>query len=428
MKTYEIHDAALGMILSQHARYWPVAKAAGFCPEIFEEVERMKIAAAIEKISNQDGATFSHRLVIDALAGDGAGLIGAFIRHAPIEQNLTYFISQLVMLRNIRRLELDVIHLLSAMKDCRPSLSMAHVVTMAAEIADKAKGFSPSSSFTRDFLSEVLPSAHERNLEIINLKNAGITPGLSTGYPQLDLALGSGMRRGGLYVIAARTSVGKTTFATSIFGNAMNLGLHAGYFINEMDDTDIANKLISREGRLHGTKLISGDWDSPEDQRAYYTGFELLESAPGSGWLDEKSGQYLDQLLSVVHQKAYEKKCDVIVVDYIQQVRVRGSRTQQEQVSRVSDELKKLARDLKIVVIGLAQLNRDAEDSTEAELGLRHIRDSGSIEQDADAVIMLYKNSIKDEDMVAKVLKSRHGKVGDVKMRHFMPFNFYQEL
>jgi len=428
VSTYEIHDSALGMLLSSHRRYWPIAKQNGFSPEIFEELERMKIARAIEKVSANEDVDFSYSMVIDLLGGESAALVRALIRNAPIEVNFGYLISQLALLNKIKNMEPDVIGILSEMKACRPSVSMAHVLTKISELADKANGLRPASSSAKDFVNEVVPKAHEQNLDILSKKSDGTAAGITTGYPKLDLHLGAGMQRGGLYIIAARTSVGKTTFATSIFGNVLQEGYAAGYFTNEMPAEDIANKLISREGRLNSLKLLGGNWESPDDQRSYYIGLELVQNVDGSGWIDERSGWFLDQLVSVVHQKAYEKMCDVVVVDYIQQVRVRGAETKHIQVSRVSEELKKMARDLNIVVIALAQLSREAEKADEETgPGLHHLKDSGSIEQDADGVIILHKKKLDDQEVVAKVLKSRKGKIGDVRLMHYLPFNLYEE-
>jgi replicative DNA helicase len=428
VSTYEIHDNALGMLLSSHRRYWPVAKQHGFRPEIFDEIQRVKIARAIEKVSEIDDVDFNHTMVIDILGGEYAPLVRSLIRNAPIEMNFGYFISQLVLLHKIKNIEPDVMNILHEMKACRASLSMAHVLTKISDLADKANGMRPASSSAKDLVNEVIPSAHEQNLEILEKKSDGDAAGISTGYEKIDLHLGAGMQRGGLYIIAARTSVGKTTFATSIFGNVVQSGYAAGYFTNEMPAEDIVNKLISREGRLNSVKLLNGDWDSPDDQRSYYNGLELMQNVDGMGWIDERSGWCLDQLISVVHQKAYEKKCDVVVVDYIQQVRVRGAETKHVQVSRVSEDLKKMARDLNVVVIALAQLSREAEKADEESgPGLHHLKDSGSIEQDADGVIILHKKKLSDPDVVAKILKSRKGRIGDVKLTHFLPFNLYEE-
>jgi replicative DNA helicase len=416
------------MLLSSHRRYWPVAKQHGFRPEIFDEIQRVKIARAIEKVSEIDDVDFNHTMVIDILGGEYAPLVRSLIRNAPIEMNFGYFISQLVLLHKIKNIEPDVMNILHEMKACRASLSMAHVLTKISDLADKANGMRPASSSAKDLVNEVIPSAHEQNLEILEKKSDGDAAGISTGYEKIDLHLGAGMQRGGLYIIAARTSVGKTTFATSIFGNVVQSGYAAGYFTNEMPAEDIVNKLISREGRLNSVKLLNGDWDSPDDQRSYYNGLELMQNVDGMGWIDERSGWCLDQLISVVHQKAYEKKCDVVVVDYIQQVRVRGAETKHVQVSRVSEDLKKMARDLNVVVIALAQLSREAEKADEESgPGLHHLKDSGSIEQDADGVIILHKKKLSDPDVVAKILKSRKGRIGDVKLTHFLPFNLYEE-
>jgi replicative DNA helicase len=143
---------------------------------------------------------------------------------------------------------------------------------------------------------------------------------------------------------------------------------------------------------------------------------------------DEKSGWNLDQLISVAHRSKSKSGADLIIVDYLQQVRVKGSTTKQEQVSKASDELKKLARDLNVPVIVLAQINRESEKSGKPMMpSLANLKDSGSIEQDADVVMILHKEDISLKEVELFVAKNRYGKTGTIKLNHIFAINSYEE-
>ena len=144
--------------------------------------------------------------------------------------------------------------------------------------------------------------------------------------------------------------------------------------------------------------------------------------------IDEKNGWDLDTLISTVHQLHRMGECDFVIVDYLQQVRVKLAKSKYEQVSIVSDAMKKLSRDLNIPVIGLAQINREAEKGAVKEIpGLAHLRDSGSLEQDADVVMILHKEKLTDEIVSLNVAKNRYGPTGLLKIKHIHKLNIYSE-
>jgi replicative DNA helicase len=274
-------------------------------------------------------------------------------------------------------------------------------------------------------MPEILQSTIARIEERILLRSEGKTRGASFNLAKLDYFI-AGLIGGRFYIAAARTSVGKTSFATWMALQAIKQGYKPLFFSNEMDKEDLIEKFIAAEGRISTQKFQSGDMSDGELSRFMATANELAKLKIA---IDEKSGWDLDELLSRVHRLHREGRCNMVFVDYLQQVRVKSSKSKYEQVSVVSDAMKRLSRDLNIPVIGLAQINREAEKGSREDIPtLAHLKDSGSLEQDADVVMILHKRDISEPELTLRVAKNRYGQTGDIRLRHIHQFNIYEEM
>lgn len=246
-------------------------------------------------------------------------------------------------------------------------------------------------------------------MERVNGSSGGML-GVATGFKDLDERF-RGLRQGDLVVIAGRPSMGKTTFALNIGLNAAMAGKKVMVFTLEMSSQQVMQKLLAARCHIPVSRVIDG---SAFD--AY--GHRVLESLNQIGeadlLIDETPAISIQQLSS----KARRARPDLIVVDYIGLMSGGGGNNRVEEMGRISSGLKSLARELGIPVIALSQLNRGVEHREDKRPMMSDLRDSGSVEQDADIIMMLYREDYYDPLSPAQgyveVLTRKHrmGEVG----------------
>ena len=248
----------------------------------------------------------------------------------------------------------------------------------------------------------------------------GLT-GVTTGFKDLD-AKTSGRQRSDLIILAARPAMGKTAFALSLALNAaIKGGASVMVFSMEMAKEQLGQRLLSMESKVEMQKLKTGrlerrDWDDVNVALEVLSGAEIF--------IDDTAGISIMEMKSKCRRLKAEKKLDLIIIDYLQLMNPEGrsldSRTQE--ISVISRNLKLLARELNCPVIVLSQLSRNPEQRTDHRPMLSDLRDSGSIEQDADIVIFLYRDEYYHDDTDAPgeceviIAKQRSGPTGTVKV------------
>ena len=235
---------------------------------------------------------------------------------------------------------------------------------------------------------------------------------LPLGYPRLDKLLGGGMVRGGLYFLAARTGNGKSTFALNVTERMLAAGKKVLFVTLEMTGEELeARRLAMSDGRHTAISILSGDLLS----------LDYDDLIPKLMELSRRPLVYLDRPRARVDDVVFfarRSKADVVVIDYLGLIAHKSGRTPYEQVSGTTNELKRAARALKIPILCLAQLNRAPEGRTNQKPRLSDLRDSGSIEQDGDGVLLLHKidkgestdDRLSPLDLI--VAKNRHGGTG----------------
>lgn len=278
-----------------------------------------------------------------------------------------------------------------------------------------------STMFTGDLLDSTLLRLEKRIIDKVN----GVTRGISTGIEKLDECTG-GLIGGRFYLIAARTSVGKTTFATFLALNAAKQEKNVLIFSNEMDAEDLVEKFISRISSVNSKKIQTGDLSDDEQNRIFGAVKSLNNYKIG---INQHYGWNLETLESEIYRCHASNKCDIVFVDYTQQVAVSKLRTKVEIVSEVATRLKKISRDLNIAVVGLAQINRDTEKFGQKPVipGLANLKDSGALEQDADVVMILHKDDIAQSETVLRLAKNRMGETGIINLIHQTDINSYKQ-
>ena len=272
---------------------------------------------------------------------------------------------------------------------------------------------------TSDFesLSDVLERGF---LEIERLfNNKGQITGVPSGFTDLD-AKTSGFQKGDMVLIAARPSMGKTTFALNIAENAaLREGKSVVIFSLEMPKEQLAYKLLCSEANVDMLKLRTGNLDDKN--------WENIARATGplskaKIYIDDTAGVTVMEMRSKCRRLKMEYGIDLILIDYLQLMSGSSSENRQQEVSEISRSIKALAKEMECPVIALSQLSRAPEQRADHRPMLSDLRESGSIEQDADLVMFLYRDEYYNKETEDKnmaeciVAKHRNGPVGTVKM------------
>lgn len=402
--------------MKYHDEHWYRLKPL-WNPEVFLEIERIKIAKTILQISESD-TPVCLPVILDAMGSDASMFVTKLYDYAPIEMNVEWMLRQLNDWYNIKK---HVPEIGSVIQKIVASKSTDKTDDLLNDLKNISQKMYEARSDQSDCFSieEILDSTIETILNRIENKSGIENEYIKSGLDKLDNSI-MGLRGGRFYIIAARPSVGKTSFATYLCLEAMKQSRKPIFFSNEMSKEEIMEKMISSVSGIPGSTLQTGALTDVQNGMLTEA---INRLAKYKILIDEKSGWSLDHLLSTVYKKHSRGQCDLVFVDYLQQVRVPKSQNKTEQVSIVSDAMKKLARDLNIPVIGLAQINRDAEKTNGKDIApsLIHIKDSGSLEQDADVVIILHRTEESHDDNFTnidlKLAKNRHGKVGTCSLK-----------
>ncbi len=265
----------------------------------------------------------------------------------------------------------------------------------------------------------ILGDAWERIDKLHNEKDG--LRGVPTGFSGLDAKL-SGLQKSDLIILAARPSTGKTALALDIARQAaMKHNIPVGVFSLEMSSQQLVDRMLAAESRVDAWKLRTGKLTAEEDFGRIRDSLEVLSKAPI--YIDDQPGNNILKMRSVARRLKSEKGLGLIVVDYLQLMTPTQSKNNDnvvQQVTEISRSLKSLARELDVPVLALSQLSRAVE-SRGGKPRLSDLRDSGSIEQDADVVMFIHRE--KDEDNggrqnVAEIMieKHRNGPTGRVEL------------
>ncbi len=249
-------------------------------------------------------------------------------------------------------------------------------------------------------------------------ENKNEVRGVPTGFPNLD-SLIAGLQPSDLIILAARPSVGKTTFALDIARNAALSGKAVGIFSLEMSANQLVQRMLSAESRVSSWSIRTGHGLQSNDFNALQEAMDRLSKAPI--YIDDQAGNSIVKMRSVARRLKSEHGLDLIVVDYLQLMTTsKNYDSMVNQVTEISRSLKQLARELNVPVLALSQLSRAVE-ARGGKPRLSDLRDSGSIEQDADLVMFIHREDrykdMSERDNIAEILveKHRNGPVGSVQ-------------
>jgi replicative DNA helicase len=402
-----------------------VVEQAGSEPEMFYDLRHqlifMTIVKMAEQLKNVTVPTLCRELtqagVLEQVGG--AEYIGGLPDLAPSEHNLGYWLpvvkDKYLLRRMISACTSATAKLYEEPEDARGAVDEVERDILKAGEGQVTGTFSVMGDLIQGAI-DTIEQYHARN---------GMLLGVPTGFTDLDKLTG-GLRNGDMIVIAARPSIGKSSLALNICEHvALRENLPVGFFSLEMSKESLALRSVCTEARVNSRDIRDGflaDRDFPK-----------LTSAAGrlkraKLYIADVSAITIMELRARARRMVQQHGIRLLVVDYLQLMKATNSKGQrldnrEREISEISSGIKQLAKELQIPIIALSQLNRDLEKNKVRKPMLSDLRESGSIEQDADVVGLMYKPKLDDDDdegdavrVNLDIAKQRNGPTGIVQL------------
>ncbi len=378
------------------------------------------------------GKRIDPTLLVERLkqAGDfeaigGAAYIAEVVHAVPVAAHAVHYAQIVREKATLRALIHATTEILRVAYD--PVLEAKDLVNQAEE-----KIFAVSDERSTDSVStmhDVLVAAFEQIDH--RLEHGGAT-GIPTGFVELDNLTG-GLHDEELVILAARPSMGKTALATNIADYvAVQANVGTLFVSLEMSRLELAQRMLCGRGEIDGRKFRTG-YLSGEDRDKLVKASAELSKAPL--FIDDTPSRNVTEISACARRLKRKANLGLIIIDYLQLIEPENARDpRQEQVAKMTRQLKHAARKLKVPILCLAQLNRQAE---ETRPRLSHLRESGAIEQDADVVMFIHREDFgmsreeaREKDLLGKadlmVAKQRNGATGDVKLHWFPEYTRFK--
>ncbi|MPZ52122.1 MAG: replicative DNA helicase [Acidimicrobiia bacterium] len=255
--------------------------------------------------------------------------------------------------------------------------------------------------------------------------------GLSTGFRDLDGKL-AGLQPSNLIVIAARPAMGKSALTTNVATHVALQGAPVAVFSLEMSKEEIVQRILASVGRVDSMKLRSGQLGPTGWQKVIKAASDLYKAPI---FIDDSPVVTVTDIRAKSRRLKRRHGLGLVVVDYLQLMQASGRENRQQEIAEISRNLKNLARELEVPIVAVSQLNRSLESREDKRPRLSDLRESGSIEQDADVVMFIYRHEYyHPEDAEARglaevaVAKHRAGSVGTVKMTFLPEFTRFADM
>ncbi|MGG3278825.1 replicative DNA helicase [Paenibacillus solani] len=425
----EVEQAVLGSILLDEAAY-DQAEEILQGGEFYEQ-DHARIFRAMRQLRTEEQPIDILSLTAQLQDSEelekvgGVSYLSRIAASVPTSANVSYYAGR-VQEMFLRRQAVDVAF--NLLRNAGEEQDVKGFIAMAETAVSK---LSDQTVAAREFvtMSDVLMQVWDEAEERYKTKdiNRGVT-GTPSGFADLD-RMTAGFQKNDLIIVAARPSVGKTAFALNI---AQNVGIHAketvAVFSLEMSAGQLVQRMICAEGQIDASRMRSGRFEDDD--------WEKMSSAVGllSGadiHIDDTPGITVNEIRAKCRRLKKEKGLGMILIDYLQLIQGNGRRgaNRQEEVSQISRTLKQIARELEVPVIALSQLSRGVEQRQDKRPMMSDLRESGSIEQDADIVAFLYRDDYYNQESEKKnlieiiIAKQRNGPVGTVELVFLKNFN-----
>lgn len=289
------------------------------------------------------------------------------------------------------------------------ALSELQKLTNLAEEEPDVDVFGTLSALSIQKNSGKLPTTVEQMMAELYDKMAGKEVGISTGIEVLDDCM-NGFQKGRLYIVGARSGMGKSAFMCSIV-EKMEKTKRIGIISLEMLDKEIKQRIACIRAKIPHWKIEKGRC-SEEEANKYGDTLLTIQKI----FINDEGGMKRANVLASIRQMVKKQKCDIVFIDHIGLIRVNGSQNLAHEIGENTSALKAIAKELNIPIVGLCQINRAVESGNEKMPSLSQLRDSGRIEEDADCVILLYREGyyqqqeLEKEPCKYKIAKCRNGK------------------
>jgi replicative DNA helicase len=412
-----------------------------FADSFYAEKHRMIYKAMLELYNKNEpidllSATTKLKEKNQLEAVGGRNYIAELTNSVPASTNVKHY-AQIVFKKNVLRRIIEAGEFMAETAFAETSDAVEDILDA---VEKKVFAVTNAGGGDKKFVS-IKQSLHETWEEIEKLQeNKGGLRGVPTGYPSLDNLL-AGLQKSDLIILAARPSVGKTTLALDIARNAATKhGASVAIFSLEMSANQLTQRMLAAESKVNAWKLRTGKLSAEQDFTALQEALNELSKA--KIFIDDQAGNSIMKMKSVARKMKSEHGLDLIVVDYLQLMMTsKNHDSMVNQVTEISRSLKGLARELNVPVLALSQLSRAVE-SRGGKPRLSDLRDSGSIEQDADVVMFIHREdragntrSDTESNGMTEVLieKHRNGPLGkadlyfDEKNSTFLPLEKHME-
>ncbi|MFS0774531.1 replicative DNA helicase [Neobacillus sp. 3P2-tot-E-2] len=427
----EAEQAVLGAIFLEPSALTVASEI--LIPEDFYRASHQKIFNAMLKLNDEgkvvDLVTVTEELAAAKLIEDTGGVsyLSELASSVPTAANIEYYariVEEKSLLRRLIRTATEIASDGYAREDeVEALLSEAEKNILAVAQRKNAGAFHN--------IKDVLVRTYD-NIEQMH-QSAGEITGLETGFIELD-RMTAGFQRNDLIIVGARPSVGKTAFALNIAQNvAQKTGENIAIFSLEMGAEQLVMRLLCAEGNIDAQRLRTGTLT--DDDWGKLT--MAMGSLSNTGiFIDDTPGVRISDIRSKCRRLKQEHGLGMILIDYLQLIlgSGRAGENRQQEVSEISRSLKQLARELKVPVIALSQLSRGVEQRQDKRPMMSDIRESGSIEQDADIVAFLYRDDYYDKESENKniieiiIAKQRNGPTGTVSLAFVKEYNKFVNL
>ena len=357
----------------------------------------------------------------------GISFITALANYVPTAANIVYH-AQIVKEKSELRHLIDAATEIAsaayeATDDVKDIMDDAEKKILAVAANQTGGAFEPIRNIVIDTVGRV---------ETLYENQGGLT-GISTGFRDLDRDT-SGLQKSDLILVAARPSMGKTAFTLNIATYAALHGHTVAFFSLEMSKEQLVQRMLCSEGGIDSQRLRTGQLEDADWDRLINTADRISKA---SIYIDDTAGINVMDLRSKARRLKAEHGLDLIVIDYLQLMQGRPSKNgdnRQQEISEISRSLKALARELNVPVIALSQLSRSVEARQVKRPMLSDLRESGSLEQDADIVMFLYREDYYDQETERKniteviIAKHRNGPIGTIELFFQKEFTKFRDL
>jgi replicative DNA helicase len=400
-------------------------------PEDFYIPAHQSIFEAITSLfdGNQpiDAVTVSEALRrIDALdRSGGPAYLAQLLDAVPTASNIEHYagiVEEHALRRRLQRVGGDVTQLATRMDD-----DIANVLDRAEQAV-----FAVSERRVGDGLAPIDPllgPAIER-AEELNRRGSEVT-GLPTGFRDLDRKL-AGLHPSNLLIVAARPGMGKSTLALNIAQNAAVNDMPVAIFTLEMSREEVVSRMLCASGRIDSQRLRSGQLGE-SDFTKLSNAASILYKKPI--YVDDSPGLTVTEIRAKCRRMKRRPGLSLVVVDYLQLMQGSGQENRQQEIAAISRSLKNLARELDVPIMALSQLNRSMEQREDKRPRLSDLRESGSLEQDADVVMFIYRHEYYHPEAqetrgIAEIAiaKHRQGATGRIDMTFLPEFTLFSDM